>query len=452
MRKFLEIFLTFVLLASAVLAQSEDNKLVVVGKSLKGKIVNGEKIREVIDDVIITHGAVTITCDTAVQHLERNEIELIGNVVAKKDTVTLFTPHGYYYGETKTAYTEAGLVLNDGHYVITAEKGYYYYDENKAHFFGHVELFDTLNTLISDDLTYFNDIDKAVAVGHVLIADSSSAIAADSLVHYRKDNSTFGFKNIKISSPNDNVTILGNLLEDYGAKDYTKITDSPALIKTDTLDNGEIDSLIIACVLMESTEDSLSKYLAIDSVKILRGDFASVNQHAVYYKEKNMIFTYREEDELQQPILWFDNSQLIGDSIFIYINEKNSLDHITILHNASAISKNPLFDFRFDQISGDTLKLFFENDELKQAFVYGNFLSIYYLYDYGEKNGLIKSSAKNAVINFANNLVKEVKMYHEAITEYYPENLVLNKEKDFTLPSFVIYKNRPTKETILKGK
>ncbi|NOX18696.1 MAG: LPS export ABC transporter periplasmic protein LptC [Chlorobi bacterium] len=452
MRKFFKITFILLLPLSLVIAQSGEDQLVVIGKSLKGKVVDGEKLREVIGDVIITHGAVTITCDTAVQHLERNEIELKGNVVAKKDTVTLFTPHGYYFGESKTAYTEAGLVLNDGHYVITAEKGYYYYNENKAHFFGSVELFDTLNTLISDDLTYYNDNNKAVAVGHVLIADSASAITADSLIHYRNDNSTFAFNNVKIGSHESSVTILGNRLEDFGNENYTKITDSPVLIKTDTTETGKIDSLIISCVSMESVEDSLSKYLAIDSVRIVRDDFSSVNQHAVYYKEKNMIFTYREEDELQQPILWFENSQLIGDSIFIYINKKNNLDHITILHNASAISKNPLFDFRYDQISGDTLELFFENDELKKAFVYGGFLSIYYLYDDGETNGLIKSSAKNAVINFKNNLVKEVKMYKEAITEYYPENLVLNKEKDFTLPTFVIYKNRPTKETILKGR
>ncbi len=452
MKMIFKISVLFFLSAAAILAQTNESQLVVEGKSLKGKTVRGEKIREVIGDVIITHGSVVITCDTAVQHLATNEIELIGNVVGKKDTVTLFTPRGYYFGESKTAYTESGLVLNDGHYVVTAEKGYYYYDENKAHFFGRVELFDSLNTLISDELTYFNDADKAVAVGRVLIADSSSAISADSLIYFQKDNSTFGFNNVKISDPANDVTILGNLLEDYGEKNYTKITDSPVLIKIDTTEKGEIDSLIISCVLMESAEDSLSKFLAIDSVKIVRGNFSSANQHAVFYKEKNMIFTYREEDELRQPILWFENSQLVGDSIFIYINKKNSLDHITILHNASAISKNPLFNFRYDQISGDTLQLYFENDELKKAFVYGGFLSVYYLYDDGETNGLIKSSAKNAVINFENNLVKEVKMYQDAITEYYPENLVLNKEKDFTLPTFYIYKNRPTKETILKGR
>ena len=46
--------------------------------------------------------------------------------------------------------------------------------------------------------------------------------------------------------------------------------------------------------------------------------------------------------------------------------------------------------------------------------------------------------------------MSEVKMYGTPASEYHPENLVKGNEKDFTLPSFKVYLNRPKKESILQ--
>jgi hypothetical protein len=84
--------------------------------------------------------------------------------------------------------------------------------------------------------------------------------------------------------------------------------------------------------------------------------------------------------------------------------------------------------------------------------VRGNVLSIYYLYEDEEPNGLLKSSSEEAKILFKNNGVENVRLYGNPISEYHPENLVEGKEKDFTLPTFVLVKNKPTKEELLKNK
>ena len=49
--------------------------------------------------------------------------------------------------------------------------------------------------------------------------------------------------------------------------------------------------------------------------------------------------------------------------------------------------------FRFDQISGNNIKLFFGDEGLKQTNVTGSVLSIYYMFEGEEANGLTKSSA-----------------------------------------------------------
>jgi hypothetical protein len=41
-------------------------------------------------------------------------------------------------------------------------------------------------------------------------------------------------------------------------------------------------------------------------------------------------------------------------------------------------------------------------------------------------------------------------MYQSVQSEYHPENLVEGKEREFTLPQFIIYDNRPKKEELIK--
>jgi hypothetical protein len=96
-------------------------------------------------------------------------------------------------------------------------------------------------------------------------------------------------------------------------------------------------------------------------------------------------------------------------------------------------------------MSGDTILLGFQKGKLSRTKVDGSVLSIYYMYEEGEPNGLLKSSANEIVIDFEDNYVKEVSLFGSPITEYHPENKVENNEKSFTLPTFILHNNRPSK-------
>ena len=60
--------------------------------------------------------------------------------------------------------------------------------------------------------------------------------------------------------------------------------------------------------------------------------------------------------------------------------------------------------------------------------------------------GLLKSSAKDIIIEFEKSKVTDVKMFGSPISEYHPENLVEGNEKIFTLPTFILYSNKPDKK------
>ena len=448
----LTIFL-LLLLVSGIVFPQEKELITVIGDSLVGKLVNGESTREVYGNVVLTQGNVVITCDEAIQYISRNEAELIGNVVATKDTITIKTPRGFYYGDLRKTRSTSGVYLDDRKVILTADSGEYYFDEDRAFFQTGVKLYDTTSTLTSTKLNYYNKQNRAIAVGNVKIVDSENEIYADSLEHFRTDQITFAFKKVRIKNKKNNTEIYGKHLEDYRKKNYSIIDVSPLLLQVDTtivtnkdsVKETKLDTLFIKSRIMESFRDSVDRFTATDSVLILKNEFASRNDLTLYYKQRNKIITNKINDDARQPIIWYNNSQLTGDSVTIYL-DGNKIIRLDVNHSSFMLSQNENYEERYDQTSSDSTKIYFDNNKIKKADFFGNVYSIYYLYEGETKNGLTKSNSAKAVVLFKDDEVDEVKLYSNPASEYYPEKQVKGNEKSFLLPKFIIMEDRPTKQ------
>ena len=463
--KYFSLTLLLILSSLSLYAQQKGENLIIVGDSLVGTFTAGESIREIYGNVVLTQGDLIITCDLAIQYISKNDAKLIGNVIAKQDSLTIITPEGFYYGDERIAQSDKGVHLDDQKVILTAQTGEYFFNEDRAHFVNNVRLFDTTSTLTADELTYFQTQDRAVAVGNVKIIDSTNTIIADSLEHFRQSRITIANRNVKISSSQNSVEIFGNHLEDYPARLYTLITENPLLMQVDTsytvtldtLENGIIDSsrilqldtLVIKSLVMEAIRDTSNIFIAKDSVQIVRSGFASKNDFTTYFRTGEMIVTKKISHEAQQPIIWYDNSQLTGDSVAIYL-EQNSIKKLDVIKEAFILSQNETYPQRFDQISGDSLYINFDEEGIDLTEVFGGVLSIYYMYENNEANGLIKSSSHTTKIKFDDKKVDEVRLYGQPTSEYYPEPQVSGKELSFTLPRYMFHKNRPQKEKLLE--
>ena len=461
--KYFSTLLIFIILIFNTYSQ-QDEYITVVGDSLVGRVINGETVREVFGHVVLTQGDVVITCKKAVQYLARNNADLSGDIVVKQDSMTIITEEAYYYGDQKKASSNTRIKLDDKKVILTADSGDYFFDEDKALFKGDVELFDTTAVLTSEELTYFKNENRMVAVNNVKIVQEENVIAADSLVYFRNSRITFAYDNVGINNPANNVWIFGDHLQDYAEKYYTIIDKNPLLIQIDTSYNRipdtlvtgmidtiisvRIDTLVIRSLLMEAWRDTINLFEANDSVQIVRGGFASINDRTIYYRDDGKIITEKVSESTNQPVLWYNNSQLTGDSVTIYLRE-NQIRLLDVVNNAFILSQNENYPNRFDQTSGERITLHFDEGLLSKTEIYGNVLSIYYLYEDEVPNGLTRSSSQSAVIEFEDREVTEVRLYGTPASEFYPENQVKGKELTFTLPLYKFYKNRPGKEELL---
>ncbi len=76
-----------------------------------------------------------------------------------------------------------------------------------------------------------------------------------------------------------------------------------------------------------------------------------------------------------EPILWNENNQMLGDTIFVYtVNEK--VDKVHFFENGfvSMFSKGDLFD----QIRGKTITALFKDNEMQKMIADKNAESLYY--------------------------------------------------------------------------
>ncbi|MGA7721705.1 MAG: OstA-like protein [Ignavibacteriaceae bacterium] len=467
------LLIIFLFTSVTTFAQQQEY-ITITGKKFVNSENNGEMVRDVYDDVVLIQGNVKITCNHATQYISRNEAELDGNVIATQDTLVITTSHGYYYGNERKAQSNVGVTLYDKKVVLTADTGVYFFDLDKAIFNNRVKLVDTSSILTSNLLFYYKQQGKSIAVGNVKIVDSTNIIYSDTLVHFRDSRVSIADSRVKIRNESNNSIIYGNHLEDYPDIFYTVVTkkplfiqiDSSYVLKKDTIAAGndnvpvtlhndktrvlQIDTLVIRSLKLEAYRDTLNLFKAEDSVRIVRSDFSSRNDFTLFYRSKGKIITYKINPPAGQPVIWYDNSQLTGDSVAIYLI-KNKIDKLEVFKNSFILSQNEKYQNRFDQVSGNKLIIHFDDNGIRETEVFGGVHSIYYLYDNNEPNGMTKSSSDNAKILFVNKRVNEVKLYSSPVSEFYPEKKVAGNEQEYTLPGYVFYTDRPVKNLLLEN-
>lgn len=438
--------------------------------SLSGKTENGVLVREASGNVQFKQGNITVYCNSATQYPDQNKVDLRGNVKIYQDTLSLFTSHGVYYGNEKRATGDNGVTLKDPNATLRANNGIYYFDEAKAVFHGDVIIINPQYKITSTDLTYLRNTEDSFAKGNVVVTTDSAVIKAqnidfykrqfktfayekvvidsdstliysDTLTHYSNTKESFAVSNVRVESLNNNTVLYGNTLENYELKNYTKLAGKSKLVQIDKKSN---DTLFIYSSFMEAFRIKPEYYIATDSVEIIRTDFFSKCGRGIYFKDSSKLALEKE------PIVWQDNMQITGDSIFADL-PGNKLQSIFVkklnIPNSKAsflISQgDSLFNDRFDQLRSRDISIYIQDDKVDSIKAVSNASSIYFIYEEKKANGVNNSEGENIYIYFdkAENNVGKIKIEKSVKGVYSPETDINNVA--LTLPGFIPRTDKP---------
>lgn len=414
------VFLTVLVCAPFAMSIAQQEKVVELERAdrLVGKEMNGESVRELIGNVKFRQGSVVVTCDRAIQYLASRRIALEGNVIVRDDTLTMKGHRGLYHGAERYAEAFEGVRLDDGATTLTADYGRYFPDEKKAYFRDRVLVRDSLSTLKADELTYFRDKKRSIAQG-----------------------------NVEIYNAEDNITIYGGHFENYNEEKFSRMTIQPRVVQVERSEEG-IDTFAVSSRVMESYRDSMKRLIAIDSVKLMSASLAGEAGLAVFFTERDSIILRKK------PFIWYDHSQVSGDSIFVRLNRRKP-EIVYVRGDAFTISQsNPAYPRRFDQITGVLMTMYFHEGRIQRIVVDRMATSVYFLYEdrkdtagvVREPNGLNKTSGDHVIIYFVDGRADKISVIAGVEGEYFPENMVAGREMDYYLPGFNWREDRPTKK------
>lgn len=371
-----------------------------------GKIIE-ERIRSAIGHVKFRDETTTVECDTAKEFLKSRKINLVGNVVITRDTV-----------------------------IIKGEKGYYYPNKNHSVLDSNVSLSDQKVLLESRHGEYFSVDQLGIFTDSVSLKDKETTIFCDSLVYYRREDHSIAINNVKIINQKDNIVITGDYGEHFNKLRHSFIEQEPVLTQTSQSSKKQIDTLIIKSLRMDAFRhptDSLQRIEIQDSVRIWRGQLTAKAKDALYMLEQNEIVLTGD------PLIWYDNTQMSGDSISIHLIEtqdkQKQIDKIYLYNHAFLISADSNTTKKFDQLSGKNMVITFNSDsKLSRTDVYKEARSLYYLYDKEKPSGANLSSGDQINILFKENKVDRIRIIGGVEGKQFPEWMV--EKEDLNLPYF----------------
>ena len=433
---FFVIFFCFGLYQASALSEKGEPIIMQNADSLLGSRTEMSDIRHFYGNVRFKQGNVNVVCDSAIQYLARNFVKLRGNVIITQKDLTMEAPYVDYDGNTYTAKAKKGVVINERGTFIGADRGRYNSKTKEVNFYGNVVVEDDSVIIFADRIKHFRDNEKTYAYGNVKIKGiyNNTVLRSDSLFHNPSINFTLSYGKPVVRQI-DSTEVPASELRSL--KDTTL-----------TMINGKFfryDTLRIKSDTMKTYRISKNEtYVFIDSVSILEKDIAAKSNYALYKKTSGMI---RMETD---PVIWYEDSQLFGDTIRIRLNN-NSLEELHAIQNAFMLTQSKKnHPERADQMSSDTISMLFKNDKINSIVAKGNVKSLYFLFTDDIPNGADIAGTDKVELKFKEDELRFIVRTGMVKGETIPEHVIIRDIRSHYLPSYKMRNDIPEKQDFIK--
>ena len=400
------------------------------------------------------------------------------NVRLTDSKATLFTEELEYETTAKIGHYRNGGRIVTGNTVLTSREGTYFSDIKDVYFRKNVVLTDPQYKLRSDSLLYNTASEVVTFITKTYIEDSSRNVeASDGYYDMKNKYAYFGLRPIIRDGAltviaNEAVTddktgiskfrgdaifvdttqgvmVLADYMEVNRDDNSFFATQQPLMIikqetdsiyiTADTLFSGRLsalqqkDTLLIsdtaqhAMAMVNNNDDSTDRYFqGYHNVRIFSDSLQAVSD-SLFYSGKDSIFQL-----FTNPVVWANNSQLTGDTIYLYTKNKKA-DRLFVFENALAINKYG--ENMFNQLRGNRLNGIFTDGVIDYMRARGNAESIYYVTDEDSLLvGINRSSGETIDLRWKDGELNRVVIINEAQGTLSPPGMMSDADK--TLRNF----------------
>jgi lipopolysaccharide export system protein LptA len=339
-----------------------------------------------------------------------------GKLVRNKTTLT--SKEGYYYGVTRDVIFRNKVVVKDPETNINTDTLEYNTYSQLANFISPTKIITGSRVIRTKNGNYNTGTRKGYLYERSSIDDSTYTFIADEMA--LDDSLGLGeFRGNAVYKSKDSLSfdLMANNIKTNRTKDILLATELPILlikqqkdtlyVSADTLFSAKVSDLKRPLTKARDSvgkikDSSLNKYFeAFHNVKVY-SDSLQARCDSLFYALSDSTIRM-----LSQPIVWSNNNQITGDTIYMYIENKNP-EQLRVFENAFAVSKIDTTQY-FNQLKGIRLNAWFKDGNLTKMQTKGNAENIYFALDNNNDFiGVNHSSAQIIEITFENGEASKV--------------------------------------------
>ena len=335
-----------------------------------------------------------------------------GKLINKKSVLT--SQEGYYYGDTRDVIFKKKVLMVDPNNkiisdtlqyntgteiatftspttinnlkekrIIKTKSGYYDMKNKKAELYKRSFIEDTTYTFTADEMAFDDSSGLGEFRGNAVYRSKDSVQGFDMIANNIKTNNK---KNSLLATQKPLLLIKQGADSIFISADTLYTAKLSDFMKTRTVPNVR-DSVITPTKMVHNKEDSSDKFFeAFYHVKIYSDSLQAVGD-SLFYSLKDSVFRL-----FKSPIIWAQENQITGDTIYLYIKEKKP-ERVYVFENAMAINRVDSSDY-FNQLKGRIINTLFTDGKVNLMHAKGNASNIYYATDDNKKFiGVNKSTA-----------------------------------------------------------
>ena len=295
-----------------------------------------------------------------------------GGTITNMDNI-LNSIYGEYSPDTKMAIFEDDVELINPKFIRYSNNLEYNTETGVADIVGPSEIVSDSNTIYSDKGWYDTKSDVAMLLNRSQIVGTGQMLTGDTIYYDRNTGYGEVFGNMLL---NDSVR---HLILEGGYGYYNELTENAfATKRAVAIEYSGTDSLFLHADTLKSSVIDNSRILqAYYGVRFFRPDGQGVCDSLKYSTADSTIVMY------DNPVLWNQNYQIYGDTIFISMND-STIEKVKI-KDFSFMVQQKTKDF-YDQITGKVMDIYFTNGAIRQLDVSGNVQTIFFPEEDGGKS------------------------------------------------------------------
>jgi len=399
----------------------QGDSLTLTGKRLFYE--DDKQLAQIFDEVVMKDKKTTLTTDRMDYDMQTNVASYNSGARIVDGVNVLTSIAGYYYSKSHDLYFKRDVVLQNPKYVMNGDTLRYNTTNSTAYFLGPTTIRSDSNLIYCEKGWYNTETQTSTFSSNAYLKTKTQVLRGDQIYYDRQKGFGKANGNVTITDSVNKVIIGGDYAEHFEKTDSSFTTGHALMTQIfegDSLFMHSDTLMAVAGVVDSAGKDKKHTLFAFHNVRMYKSDMQGSCDSLVYdYRDSTIrLFT--------APILWSGLNQLTADSITLQVANSN-IDKIYLVNSAfiasraDSVQKGIVDSLRFNQIRGKNMTGYMQDNKLYKIFVEGNGQTIYYGKNKADKMvGVNRAECSNLMIYVKDNQVKGVTLINKPDATFYP--------------------------------